>query len=81
MSPSREPENLGGGLAARGPEVGKAGAGWLAPGAWLLRRLLHSLLEFLRQVPATDFQFAKQNKFALIGKIHRKDCLDFSAAA
>lgn len=30
---------------------------------------------------ATDFQFAKQNKFALIGKIHRKDCLDFNAAA
>lgn len=30
---------------------------------------------------ATDFQFAKQNKFALIGKIHRKGCLDFNAAA
>ena len=34
---------------------------------------LYSLPEFLHQVLATDFQFAKQNKFALIGKIHRKD--------
>lgn len=48
---------------------------------WLLLRVLHSPLEFLHQVLATDFQFAKQNKFALIGKIHRKDCLDFNAAA
>lgn len=49
--------------------------------AWLLVRVLHSLLEFLHQVLATDFQFAKQNKFALIRKIHRKDCLDFNTAA
>lgn len=48
---------------------------------WLPLSVLYSLLEFLHQVLATDFQFAKQNKFALIGKIHRKDCLDFNAAA
>lgn len=39
------------------------------------------LLELLHQVLATDFQFAKQNKFALIRKIRRKDCLDCNAAA
>ena len=44
-------------------------------------RVLHSLLEFLDQVLATDFQFAKQNPFAFIGKIHGKDCLGLNAAA
>lgn len=44
-------------------------------------RVLHSLLESLHQVLATDFQFARQNTFALIGKIHRKDGLGFNAAA
>lgn len=57
----------------------RGGQGWGM--VWLPLRVLHSPLEFLHQVLATDFQFAKQNKFALIGKIHRKDCLDFNAAA
>lgn len=68
-------------MASQGPEVGKVGlAGWSEHARPPLR-VLHSLLEFLHQVLATDFQFARQNTFALIGKIHRKDCLDFNAAA
>lgn len=55
-------------------------AGW-SERAQLPLRVLHSRLEILHQVLATDFQFAKQNTFALIGKIHRKGCLDFNAAA
>lgn len=55
-------------------------AGW-SEHAQLPLRVLRSRLEFLHQVLATDFQFAKQNTFALIGKIHRKGCLDFNAAA
>lgn len=61
--------------------VGKVGGLWVGEGIWLLLRVLSSLLGLLHQVLATDFQFAKQNKFALIRKTHRKDCLDFNAAA
>lgn len=63
----------------------KAGKVWGWAGCcentWFLLRVLSSLLELLHQVLATDFQFAKQNKFALIRKIPRKDCSGFHAAA
>lgn len=66
----------------------KGGTGWASLGTggcrvdtWFPFRELSILLELLHQVLATDFQFAKQNKFALIRKIHRKDCLDRNAAA
>lgn len=57
------------------------GTGGCREDTWFPLRELSILLELLHQVLATDFQFAKQNKFALIRKIHRKDCLDRNAAA
>lgn len=65
----------------------KGGTGWASVGTggcedtWFPFGELSILLELLHQVLATDFQFAKQNKFALIRKIHRKACLDCDAAA
>lgn len=79
MEPSPELWRRPGCPGTRGRQ-GPGLAGWCED-ACLRLRVLRSLLEFLHQVLVTDFQFAKQNKFALIRKIHRKDCVDFNAAA